>query len=234
MFRYLGEYHLLHYMSFYDTPEGIVRYLPSDYMYSTWYSPRCYSLLWVDWFSTCFDTLGSIICYITCRFMILPKVSFVTSQVITCILHDTPQGVIHYFGWIGLVHVSIPWGVSFVTLHVVILILPKVSFVTSQVITCILHDTPQGIIWYSPGYYMIPRGLFKARCPHHSRWLVSILAEALSLDKQSIYGLTSGLIDLVTSSSWNTWLGWPVQGIGCRCLLIERERMALLRGLVNV
>ena len=62
--------------------------------------------------STSYDNSGSIICYITCRY------------------YDAPQGVIHYRGRIGLGHEGIPPEVSFVTLHVFLMILPKILFDT--------------------------------------------------------------------------------------------------------
>ena len=80
--------------------------------------------------STSYDTAGSIICYITCRY------------------YDAPQGFINYRGRIGLGHAAIPPGGSFDTLHVVIRILPEVSFVTLHVFLMILpkllYDTLGG------------------------------------------------------------------------------------------
>ena len=70
--------------------------------------------------STSYDNSGSIVCYITCPY------------------YDAPQGGIHYPGRIGLGHAAIPQGGSFVTLHVVIRILPEVSFVTLHVFLMIL------------------------------------------------------------------------------------------------
>ena len=61
---------------------------------------------------TSYDTAGSIIRYITCPY------------------YDAPQGGIYYPGRIGLGHAAIPQGGTFVTLHVLIMMLPRGVFIT--------------------------------------------------------------------------------------------------------